>query len=46
MSISLPTNKEEKFLRLCILAEQGSITWEQAILLYTQYCKLYDGVKK
>lgn len=45
MSISLSTNKEEKFLRLCILAEQGSISWETAILLYIQYCRLYDKVK-
>lgn len=46
MSISLPTNKAEKWLRLSMLAEQGSITWSQAILYYIQYCQLFDKVNK
>lgn len=46
MSISLPTNKEEKWLRLSMLAKQDSITWAQAILWYIQYCRLYDNNKR
>lgn len=46
MSISLPNNKKEKWLRLSMLAKQGSITWPRALLLYIQYCRLYERVNK
>lgn len=46
MSISLPTNKEDKRARLNMLVEQGSISVIQANKLYTDYCRLYDKTKK
>jgi len=46
MSISLPTNKEEKRQRLIMLVKQGSLTVIQANKLYAGYCRLYDKVKK
>ena len=46
MSISLPTTKREKYLRLIMLVRQGSITIRQAQELFADYCRLYDRVKK
>jgi len=46
MSVALPNNKKEKRQRLQILANQGSIGYTQAGLLYLQYCQLYNKVKK
>lgn len=46
MSISLPNNKEEKRQRLIMLVKQNSLTVIQANKLYTNYCRLYDKVKK
>jgi len=45
MSISLPTNKEEKRQRLIMLVRQGSLTVIQSNKLYANYCQLYDKVK-
>ena len=46
MSISLPTNKEEKRQRLIMLVKQDSLTVIQANKLFADYCRLYDRVKK
>lgn len=46
MSISLPTNKTEKRLRLTMLYKQGSITQKQAFTAYANYCRLYDKQDK
>lgn len=42
MSISLPTNKEDKRARLNMLVKQGSISKTIADKLYADYCRLYD----
>ena len=42
MSISLPTNKEEKRKRLIMLVKQDSLTVIQGNKLYQDYCRLYD----
>lgn len=44
MAAILQTNKQEKWLRVSMLARQKSITWREAILWYLQYCRLYDSV--
>lgn len=46
MSVSLPTNKEEKRQRLIMLVKQDSLTVMQANKLYADYCRLYDKMKK
>ena len=43
MSILLPNNKAEKFARLDMLVNQGSISYKQALQAYIQYCRLYDA---
>ena len=45
MSISLPTNKEEKRQRLIMLVKQDSLTVIQANKLFADYCRLYDRVR-
>lgn len=46
MSISLPTNKDEKRARLIMLVKQGSITQDTADKLYVDYCRLYAKVNE
>lgn len=46
MSISLPTNKKEKRIRLIMLVKQGSLTVIQANKLFADYCRLYERIVK
>ena len=46
MSISLPTNKEEKQARLRMLVDQGSLTYIQAYCAYQEYCRLFSLANK
>ena len=43
MSVSLPTNKEEKRQRLIMLVKQDSLTVIQGNKLYRDYCRLYNA---
>lgn len=45
MSASLPVTKEDKRQRLQMLANQGSIGYTQAGVLYINYCLLFKRTK-